>query len=145
MLRFCTPVAAVIRGSVTRYHRHRYEIHFHFITRSWSISQTRIGNNLYQFNELQFNEFKLSNVCRVGNDIHLAMEWKTFVIFFLFFFVIWNYSLKETFTFLCTKGNFFFKRSFEISISYFYYLLNLLKVFQSDSNYIERKHRYIKK
>lgn len=107
MLRFCTPVAAVIRGSVTRYHRHRYEIHFHFITRSWSISQTRIGNNLYQFNELQFNEFKLSNVCRVGNDIHLAMEWKTFVIFFPFLFCYLKLFVERNFHIFVYERQFF--------------------------------------
>lgn len=79
---------------------------------SWSISQTGIGNNLYQFRA----PIQLSNVCRIGNNIHLAMEWKIRLLLFSFPFLLFVNGWKKFSHF--RAAIFFLKRSFEISITF---------------------------
>lgn len=62
---FCAPVA-VIRGSVTRYHRRSYEIHFRFITRHHGLFRKH-GSVITCINsEPQFNEFNSLMFAELG-------------------------------------------------------------------------------
>lgn len=109
MLRFC----AVIRGSVTRYHRHSYEIHFHFITRHHGLFRKQ-GSVITCINsELQFNSLMFAEL-----GIIFIWQWNGKYVCYFFLFLFWYLLTVERNFHIFVRQFFFLKRSFEISITF---------------------------